>query len=120
MTSINDILVEMRSHPGGARFADACKVVTSYFGAPRQNGTSHKVWKMPWAGDPRINMQKGKGGLAKTYQVRQAVQAIDKLVAQRRARAAKAAATSKKRVANRKTRTKNVKARKPKSKKRRS
>jgi hypothetical protein len=61
-------------------------VVTSYFGEPRQNGTSHKVWKMPWAGDPRVNMQKGKSGLAKDYQVRQAVQAIDRLIGERPAK----------------------------------
>ncbi len=101
-------------------FADACKVVTSYFGDPRQNGTSHKVWKMPWAGDPRINMQKGKGGLAKAYQVRQAVQAIDKLVAQRQAKASNATAASKKGIAGRKAKPKKAKARKPKPKKRRS
>ncbi len=88
MASIDDILQEMRSNPDGVRFTDACKVVTSYFGEPRQGGTSHKVWKMPWAGDPRVNMQRGKAGKAKAYQVRQAVQAIDRLVAERAARAA--------------------------------
>ena len=89
MASIEDILKEMRDQPGGVRFADACKVVTTYFGEPRQSGTSHKVWKMPWAGDPRVNMQRGKSGMAKTYQVRQAVQAIDHLIAQRAEEAAK-------------------------------
>ncbi len=78
----------MRSNADGVRFTDACKVVTSYFGEPRQDGTSHKVWKMPWAGDPRVNMQRGKSGKAKAYQVRQAIQAIDRLVAERAARAA--------------------------------
>ncbi|MFI5297677.1 MAG: toxin HicA [Polyangiales bacterium] len=71
----------MRNNPSGVRFADACKVVTHFFGAPRQNGTSHKVWKMPWPGDPRINMQAGDGGKAKPYQVRQAIMAIDVLLA---------------------------------------
>ncbi len=80
---MDEILAEMRSNPKGVRFADACKVATRYFGEPRQNGTSHKVWKMPWPGDPRINMQAGEGGKAKPYQVRQAVAAIDLLLAQR-------------------------------------
>jgi len=41
------------------------------------------VWKMPWPGDPRVNLQMGEGGKAKAYQVRQALQAIDRLRAQR-------------------------------------
>jgi hypothetical protein len=80
-TFVDEILAEMRNNPAGVRFADACKVATHYFGESRQNGTSHKVWKMPWAGDPRINMQAGDGGKAKAYQVRQAVAAIDTLLA---------------------------------------
>jgi hypothetical protein len=83
--SVDEILAEMRENPAGVRFADACKVATHYFGQPRQNGTSHKVWKMPWAGDPRINMQAGDGGKAKAYQVRQAVAAIDTLLARQAA-----------------------------------
>src|ERR1700733_475266 len=79
-TSVDEILAEMRRNPAGVRFADACKVATHYFGPPRQNGTSHKVWKMPWPGDPRINMQAGEGGRAKAYQVRQAVAAVDTLL----------------------------------------
>lgn len=78
---MGEILLEMRKNPAGVRFADACKVATHYFGEPRQNGTSHKVWKMPWPGDPRINMQAGDGGKAKPYQVRPAVAAIDALLA---------------------------------------
>jgi hypothetical protein len=78
--SIDDLLAEMRKNPLGIRYADACKVVTHYFGEPRQKGTSHRVWKMPWAGDPRVNLQPGEGGKAKPYQVRQVVQAIDRFV----------------------------------------
>lgn len=78
---MDEILAEMRSNPKGVRFVDACKVASHYFGEPRQNGTSHKVWKMPWPGDPRINMQAGESGKAKPYQVRQAVAAIDTLLA---------------------------------------
>jgi hypothetical protein len=36
------------------------------------------VFKMPWAGDPRINIQK-QGKRAKTYQVKPVLAAIDKL-----------------------------------------
>jgi hypothetical protein len=41
---------------------------------------------MPWAGDPRVNLQVGEGGKAKAYQVRQALEAIDKLLTERTAR----------------------------------
>jgi hypothetical protein len=38
---------------------------------------------MPWAGDPRVNLQRGKDGNAKAYQVRQLLKAIEKLEAER-------------------------------------
>ena len=82
-STLESLLAEMRANPKGVRFVDACRVATHYFGEPRQNGTSHKVWRMPWPGDPRINMQAGEGGKAKPYQVRQAVAAIDALLALR-------------------------------------
>jgi len=36
------------------------------------------VFKTPWPGDPRVNIQNDKGK-AKAYQVRQILMAIDKL-----------------------------------------
>jgi hypothetical protein len=45
---------------------------------PRQRGTSHAIFKTPWPGDPRVNIQNDKGK-AKAYQVRQVLAAIDKL-----------------------------------------
>jgi hypothetical protein len=41
-----------------------------------KTGTMMRVFKMPWAGDPRINLQ-NKNGKAKPYQVKQALAAID-------------------------------------------
>src|SRR5206468_1193205 len=76
--AVEDLLAQMKTNPVGVRYAEACKAVEHFFGAPRQNGTSHRVWKMPWPGDPRINLQEGKGGMAKAYQVRQAVAAIER------------------------------------------
>ena len=81
---VDEVLARMRENPSNVGFADACKVVTRYFGEPRQKGTSHRVWKMPWAGDPRINLQLGESGKAKPYQVRQAVQAIDRLLQEKK------------------------------------
>ena len=63
--------------PQGVRFADLYKVCEHHFGKPRQRGTSHAVFKMPWPGDPRVNIQDDKGK-AKPYQVRQVLEAIDK------------------------------------------
>jgi hypothetical protein len=73
-------LVEvMKANPAQVRFRDAVKVATHYFGEPRQRGTSHCVWKMPWPGDPRVNLQSGQGGMAKIYQVKQLLAAIERL-----------------------------------------
>jgi len=73
---VSDIVETMRKSPRNVRFSDACKVATHYFGEPRQNG-SHHVWKTPWPGDPRVNLQ-STSGYAKAYQVRQLLAAIDK------------------------------------------
>ncbi|CAN7776748.1 toxin HicA [Cupriavidus necator] len=54
------------------------KVCEAYFGTARQSGSSHAVFKTPWPGDPRVNVQNDKGK-AKAYQVRQVLKAIEKL-----------------------------------------
>ena len=59
------------------KFAELKKVCDHYFGEPRIKG-SHHIYKMPWAGNPRINIQKfGKD--AKAYQIRQVAAALVKL-----------------------------------------
>lgn len=68
----------MRRSPGSVRFADLFKLCRQHFGEPRRRGTSHAVFKTPWPGDPRVNIQEEKGK-AKAYQVRRALAAIDKL-----------------------------------------
>ena len=73
-----DILIAMRNNPKGIRFSDLCRVCDSFFGKPRQRGTSHRVYKTPWPGDPRVNIQEEKG-MAKAYQVKQVLRAIEKL-----------------------------------------
>jgi hypothetical protein len=76
--NIDDIVAEMRQNPKAIRFKDLCKVCDMLFGAPRQSGSSHRVYKTPWQGDPRINIQNDKG-MAKHYQVRPVLQAIERL-----------------------------------------
>jgi hypothetical protein len=78
MADIEDILKQMRRSLKGIRFNDLSKVCQNFFGEPRQSGSSHKVFKTPWQGDPRVNIQNAKGK-AKPYQVRQVLQAIDRL-----------------------------------------
>lgn len=57
-------------------FNDLVTLCSRYFGEPRVVG-SHHIFKMPWPGDPRINLQRD-GSSAKPYQVRQAKKAIDR------------------------------------------
>jgi hypothetical protein len=75
---IPDILAKIRRNPKGVRFVELCKVCDHYFGRARMSGSSHRVYKMPWAGDPRVNIQNAKGK-AKPYQVRQVLLAIERL-----------------------------------------
>ncbi|MBM4458660.1 MAG: toxin HicA [Chloroflexi bacterium] len=82
MSRIEDIVAEMRRNPKGVRFADLCRVCDFYFGEPRQRESSHRVYKMPWRGDPRVNVQDDRG-VAKPYQVRQVLKAIDRLETRR-------------------------------------
>lgn len=77
MKSIERIVEQMRNNPKDVKFNDLCKVCEHYFGEPRTSG-SHNIYKTPWQGDPRINIQDDKGK-AKAYQVRQVLKAIDKL-----------------------------------------
>jgi len=78
VASIGDILERMRRNPKGIRFNDLCRVCDHFFGKPRKSGTSHRVYKTPWAGDPRVNIQNSQGK-AKAYQVRQVLLAVDRL-----------------------------------------
>jgi hypothetical protein len=75
---IKDVVALLAKNPNDVRFADLCRICDYYFGKPRQKGTSHRVYKMPWQGDPRINIQNEKG-MAKGYQVRQVLKALEKL-----------------------------------------
>jgi hypothetical protein len=69
----NDIL----SNSKNVRFDDLIKICTKYFGASRIRG-SHHIFKTPWKGDPRINIQKD-GKMAKPYQVKLVTKALKKL-----------------------------------------
>ena len=83
MAKVEKIIDGMRRSPQSVRFDDLVKVCADHFGEPRQDGTSHKVYKTPWQGDPRVNIQRGRDGNAKAYQVRQVLDAIARLEAER-------------------------------------
>lgn len=78
MSKVNQILEQMRQSPNGIRFADLCRVCDYFFGEARQRKSSHRVYKTPWQGDPRVNIQNAKGK-AKSYQVKQILKAIERL-----------------------------------------
>lgn len=78
MAKIKDVLAQIRRNPIDVRFSDLCKVCDHYFGEPRQSGSSHRIYKTPWKGDPRINIQNHKGK-AKAYQVKQVLLARERL-----------------------------------------
>lgn len=74
----SEILQKMRNQPKSIRYDELVKVCNAFFGNARQSGSSHKIYKTPWPGDPRVNIQNNKGK-AKSYQVKQVLAAIDKL-----------------------------------------
>ena len=76
MPSTEDILLKIKQNPRDVRYNDLCKICDIYFGKARQSGSSHRVYKTPWHGDPRVNIQNAKGK-AKAYQVKQVLKAIE-------------------------------------------
>lgn len=78
MSDFEEILTQMVRNPEGVRFSDLSKICDHYFGKPRQSGGSHRIYKTPWADDPRVNIQTKKGK-AKVYQVRQVLRAIERM-----------------------------------------
>jgi len=66
--------------PCNVSFEDLLVICRKLFGGPRIRG-SHHIFKTPWRGDPRINLQK-EGKMAKPYQVRDVKRAMEKLEAQ--------------------------------------
>jgi len=72
------MISQMQQSPHNVKFWDLCKVCDHYFGKARQSGSSHRIYKTPWPGDPRVNIQNDRGK-AKNYQVKQVLLAVEKL-----------------------------------------
>jgi hypothetical protein len=78
MTQTEGILKQIKKTPANVKFSDLCKVCDLYFGKARQRGSSHRIYKTLWQGDPRVNIQNHEGK-AKPYQVKQVLKAIERL-----------------------------------------
>ncbi|MFL0580818.1 toxin HicA [Dietzia sp. 179-F 9C3 NHS] len=79
MTKADKLRAAIERNRKSVSFNDLHALCLQVFGEPRQQGTSHAVFKMPWPGDPRVNIQRGKDGQAKPYQVKQVLAAIKKM-----------------------------------------
>ena len=84
MRDIEKAIDALARNPKSVKFSELSRVLDKWFGEPRTKG-SHRIYRTPWQGDPRLNIQNAKG-LAKAYQVRQAIRALRKLDEQRDAR----------------------------------
>ena len=78
MGKLDIILGQMRNNPQNVKFTDLCKVCEKYFGKARQMKSSHRIYKTPWEGDPRVNIQNDKSK-AKSYQVKKVLKSIERL-----------------------------------------
>ncbi|MDV2435005.1 toxin HicA [Corynebacterium tuberculostearicum] len=68
----------MKRSPVNIAFSDLVSVCDYFFERRSSKGTSHRTYKTPWRGDPRVNIQNAKGK-AKAYQVSQVLKAVQKL-----------------------------------------
>ena len=75
--AIGDIIEKLEKEKNSTRFSQLTKICREHFGEPRISG-SHHIFKTPWPGDPRLNLQSDKGK-AKPYQVEQVIAALTRL-----------------------------------------
>jgi hypothetical protein len=74
--TIDEAIEELDGKEKGTRFNRLVSICTEIFGKPSVAG-SHHIFKTPWQGNPRINLQEEKGK-AKSYQVEQVLKALRK------------------------------------------
>ena len=73
--TLDEALSELSGRP--VRFDRLVHLVEGFFGPARIRG-SHHIFRTPWPGDPRLNLQRD-GKDAKPYQVRQVRAALERL-----------------------------------------
>lgn len=75
---LEDYIAQLEGATANFRFAHLVRICQEVFGNERISG-SHHIFRTPWPGDPRINLQKTKGGSnAKPYQIKQVLAALRK------------------------------------------
>jgi hypothetical protein len=84
MSRLDDQIEKLEREKRNTRFASLVRICQENFGCERIKG-SHHIFKTPWPGDPRINLQKVRGS-AKPYQVEQVIAALERLREMERAR----------------------------------
>ena len=78
MASWQKLLQHARNNPKGVRVRDACKLAEEFGFTHRAGGKHPNIYKRK--GCPIwLNFQEGEKGMAKPYQVRQLLEAIDAL-----------------------------------------
>lgn len=77
---IDDDILFLSSNPNNIKFSELFSICKKYFPDYRNSGSSHFIFKTPWPGDPRINIQRDKTKkMAKPYQVKQVKAALERL-----------------------------------------
>lgn len=60
MSRLDDEIEKLETRKKNTRFGDLVSLCQEYFGRERIKG-SHHIFKTPWPGDPRINLQEVRG-----------------------------------------------------------
>ncbi len=74
---LEDYITQLEGATANMRFALLVRICQEVFGNERMSG-SHHIFRTPWPGDPRINLQKTKGGKSHPYQIKQVLAALRK------------------------------------------
>jgi hypothetical protein len=92
MASIDQLIEELSEGRSNVRFAYLVRLCQEHFGRERIRG-SHHIFKTPWTGNPRINLQRD-GSKAKPYQVDQVIAALERLKAKQQTGSVETISTS--------------------------
>ncbi len=78
MSQWETFLDQARRSNANIRFRDLCRLVERLGYVERRHAGSHHIYKHPTRTDlPMLNLQMGRGGKAKPYQVKQVLAVID-------------------------------------------
>ncbi len=56
LTKADKVRAALERNPRSVTYDELHALCVRIFGQPRQQGTSHAVFRMPWPGDPRVNI----------------------------------------------------------------